>query len=224
MSKHHWTSQKITTVRESIDDTKLTQVVHYITKDRTMALKKDRGTELVFANQDRIEKMLREIRKEAMESKKQTPDQTAYTLKAGSRLRSRLKGARQEIEKYSKDMPADTKKQYMQNVTKLSRMIEGQPTSPNSKTEYKSDFTPRNLAGQTYKAGATALGRKETTGDRYMRVQRNLLNKKSDKMAGKDPGEEKFKKGGVVKKKAVKKKSIDGIAKRGKTKLKRVKG
>ena len=36
MSKHHWTSQKITTVRESINDTKLTQVVHYITKDRTM--------------------------------------------------------------------------------------------------------------------------------------------------------------------------------------------
>ena len=37
MSKHHWTSQKIITVRESIDGTKLTQVVHYITKDRTMA-------------------------------------------------------------------------------------------------------------------------------------------------------------------------------------------
>lgn len=36
MSKHHWTSQKIITVRESIDDTKLTRIVHYITEDRTM--------------------------------------------------------------------------------------------------------------------------------------------------------------------------------------------
>jgi|TARA_R100000995_G_scaffold75244_1_gene44559 hypothetical protein len=40
-----------------------------------------------------------------------------------------------------------------------------------------------------------------------------------DKLATQDPGKSKFKKGGVVKKK-----SIDGIAKRGKTKLKRVKG
>jgi len=40
-----------------------------------------------------------------------------------------------------------------------------------------------------------------------------------DKLATQDPGKTKFKKGGVVKKK-----SIDGIAKRGKTKLKRVKG
>ena len=37
MSKHHWMSQKIITVRESIDGTKLTRIVHYITKDRTMA-------------------------------------------------------------------------------------------------------------------------------------------------------------------------------------------
>ena len=37
MSKHHWMSQKIITVREIIDDTKLTRIVHYITKDRTMA-------------------------------------------------------------------------------------------------------------------------------------------------------------------------------------------
>ena len=36
MSKHHWTSQKIITVRESIDDTKLTRIVHYITEDRIM--------------------------------------------------------------------------------------------------------------------------------------------------------------------------------------------
>ena len=242
-----------------------------------MTLKKDRGSKLLFANQDRIEKTLREIRKEAMESKKQTPDQTAFTLKAGSRLRSRLKGARQEIAKYSKDMPADTKARYMENVRKLSRMLEGQPTSPNNKTEYKSDSTPKNMVGQTYKAGATKLGRKETTGDRYSRVQGNLLNKKKDKMAGKDPGESKFNKGGTVKtysaggvtggadmkviakekethtkynekpskdygkpkklaKKPVKKNaggmikaykkggSVDGVALRGRTKVKRVKG
>ena len=202
-------------------------------KDYSTPLKKDRGSKLLFANQDRIEKTLREIRKEATESKKQTPGQTAFTLKAGSRLRSRLEGARKEIARYSKDMPAGTKARYMENVKKLSRMLEGQPTSPNNKTEYKSDFTPKNLAGQTYKAGATKLGRKETTGDRYTRVQSNLLNKKKDKMAGKDPGESKFNKGGMVKKNAggmikaykkggvVKKKGIDGIAKRGKTRATR---
>lgn len=216
-------------------------------KDYSTPLKKDRGSKLLFSpNKDRIEKLLREIRKEATESKKQTPGQTAYTLKAGSRLRSRLQGARQEIAKYSKDMPAGTKARYMENVKKLSRMLEGQPTSPNTKTTYKSDFTPRSLAGQTYKAGATKLGRKETTGDRYTRVQSNLLNKKKDKMAGKDPGESKFNKGGMVKKynmggkvptyagmpmmadggvvpkkkkkKVSKKKSIDGVARRGRTK------
>ena len=211
MSKHHWMSQKIITVREIIDDTKLTQVVHYITKDRTMS------RSLFFSNKSRMEDYFRSLREDAKKSKKQTPDATRTTLLASKRLRDRLQGARDLIDEYSEGMPADTKKQYMQNVKTMSRMIEGQPVGTNLERPFKRTSVK------------SRLGKEETSSDRYTRIQDNLLDKKRNKMAGKDPGEEKFKKGGVVKKKtvkkkAVKKKSIDGIAKRGKTKLKRVKG
>tara|TARA_R110000824_G_scaffold254871_2_gene443856 strand:+ start:893 stop:1408 length:516 start_codon:yes stop_codon:yes gene_type:complete len=167
---------------------------------------------LFFSNKSRIEDYFRSLREDAKKSKKQTPDATRTTLLASKRLRDRLQGARDLIDEYSEGMPADTKKQYMQNVKTMSRMIEGQPVGTNLERPFKRTSVK------------SRLGKEETSSDRYTRIQDNLLDKKRNKMAGRDPGEEKFKKGGVVKKKTAKKKSIDGIAKRGKTKLKRVKG
>ena len=85
MSKHHWTSQKIITVRESIGGTELTRIVHYITKDRTMARsKRDEGRRGRFGSLS--EKNYYEMKRRAEEraNKKKATAKKAITPKPKS--------------------------------------------------------------------------------------------------------------------------------------------
>jgi len=151
---------------------------------------------------------LKAERDKARKSKKQTPDATRSVLQAQSRLRKRLAEERKYLKENAPNMSAADKKQYMKNIEKLSRQMEGTG---------KEKYTLGNFAQFGGDKGSAA---------RYDAAQTALEEKNKRRKAGLDtpPGAGKFKKGGVVKKKVVKKKSIDGIAKRGKTKLKRVKG
>ena len=127
---------------------------------------------------------LKAIREKAKKSKEQTPGATRITLQAGSRLRKRLAEERKYLKKHAPDMSAADKKQYMANIKKLSRQLEG-----TGKEKYSQ--------GNFYMFG----GKKSSAGQ-YDDAQTALEEKNERKKAGLDtpPGKGKFNKGGMVKK------------------------
>lgn len=172
---------------------------------------------------------LKAIRDKARKSKKQTPGATRAVLQAGSRLRKRLEKERKYLKENAPDMSAADKKQYMKNIEKLSRQLEGTD---------KEKYTQGNFY---------MFGGKKSSAGQYDDAQTALEEKKKRTKAGLDtpPGAGKYNKGGKVmkynmggkvptyagmpmmadggmvkkkKKKVSKKKSIDGIARRGRTK------
>ena len=172
---------------------------------------------------------LKAMRDKARKSKKQTPGATRNVLQAQSRLRKRLAEERKYLKENAPDMSAADKKQYMKNIEKLSRQMEGTG---------KEKYTLGNFAQFGGDKGSAA---------RYDAAQTALEDKKKRTKAGLDTpsGAGKFNKGGEVmkynmggkvmdyagmpmmaeggmvkkkKKKVSKRKSIDGVARRGRTK------
>ena len=178
-------SQKIITVQESIDDTKLTQVVHYIIKDKTMVKRK--------------------------------------TYKEGGEVKKRTK-ENSFVKKFQEDMPLGIgkiltpiessgiggayKKMTKKIVDKVAKKKADKKTS--NMQPLKKPSVKRLKESERAVPRAIGKGIDKIVGKRI--PLKDLRKTDAQYRAG-------LKAGGLVKKK-----SIDGIAKRGKTKLKRVKG
>ena len=237
MSKHHWTSQKIITVRESIDDTKLTQVVHYITKDKTMPgydSKKSKFGSRKPRNTDKLskeeQKKIEERNKKRGLTKAQAQDVGLTGQKsrdAAAQLRADQATQKAAVAKEAKRKAAEKKK--MKAVSNASLLAGGIGASVGQKTaQIAAQKAAQKATQKAQKAAQDAAAQKAANKKLKSKIlETPNLAKQEPKFirygTRRIPGSKNrvplYKAGGLVKKK-----SIDGIAKRGKTKLKRVKG
>ena len=206
MSKHHWTSQKIITVRESIDGTKLTRIVHYIIKDRTMGFSRrdigKRGKYSSLSEKNAAEMMARKRKRKIKEDasrvgvgtidkKPKTKTPTANTVTA---LRNR--GGNQNPKG---ELSAGAQASRKQNQGKEN------PFGTKARDRFRKkakDQTEKNI-----QSGKDAAER-----------QRNFFSRLFRRRGSQNPRG--MNAGGLVKKS----KGIDGVALRGKTRVKRTRG